>query len=269
MGALLVGVVLVAVVWFGARRFFHPRPAPEKTVLPAFTEPGSGPRATRFRALGVEVGRSSLADVRAMLAARGLDCPDTSIRALMRQMRADKQRELEELKKKGAPTDAVSGASALKRQSPREQNPQVRLSCEGVASETLGDRTRAPSTGRWLFVFDSPEHPLRHVSFERSFPAARSDDALRDASESVQAMTAVFGLPTTAPKAKDGGAPGALPLLAPVQHEWSWSDLRVAVTALNYGPRGTNVGEIMEVPWPVRSDLAAGPPRSVSDGAVY
>src|SRR5688500_1643922 len=64
-------------------------------LLPAFTEPGPGPRAPHTRALGFTLGESTLEEARARLAAAGLDCPDTSMRALMQQAREQTRREME------------------------------------------------------------------------------------------------------------------------------------------------------------------------------
>ena len=244
----LLGVTMLAAVvagGFGARRLWRP---PE-TVLPAFVEPGAGPRAVASDGLGFKVGRTTLAEARDALAARGLECPDTSMRALMRGLRAAKKRELEAKRARGEPTDAVSGASAVNRPSPKERNPQVRLSCEPVDSARLRDRARLDVRGRWLFVFDSPEHPLRHVSFERTHADKARAEA--DVVESVAALTVAFGSPTRRPARED------LAWLAPVAYEWQFADLHVRVFALAYGEGRIHVSETVEVPWPVRADAPA------------
>src|SRR5262245_21185617 len=101
-------------------------------VLPAFTEPGGGPHAPSSEGFGVAVGRMTVTEAEGRLKALGLDCKHTSIRALLREMREKKLAEIEEKKARGEDVDAVSGAS-LTRPSPRERNPQVRLSCEDTS----------------------------------------------------------------------------------------------------------------------------------------
>lgn len=224
-----------------------------RDVLPEFVEPSDGPHAPASSAFGSDVGSSSLASVRGKLAAAGLDCPDTSIRALLRQARADKRREVAARKARGEAVDAVSGASALGKPSPKESNPQVRLACDGVSSEALGDRTRIPARGRLLFVFDSPALPLRHVSFERTFAPDAIGRALEDVIATERSLRARFGPPTAAP----AGPLRELPWLSPVTYEWRFADLAVRVSALSYGGKGVVVSEVVEVPWPVRADAPA------------
>jgi hypothetical protein len=222
-------------------------------VLPAFTERGEGPRAPVTGFFGFFVGQTRLDEAQATLSRLGLACEDTSIRALMRQHRQQKQRELDERRARGEPTDAVSGASAVGRCSPKESNPQVRLTCEGVPSETLVDRRRPVSRGRLLLVFDSQRHPLRHVSFERTFPDHAASTAISDLYQARDAMQALLG-ETAAPLDV-----AALAWLKPNQTEWRFSDLRVRVSAIHYGARGIVVSELAEVPWPVRADAPALP----------
>lgn len=245
-----VAVLVVAGGGFAARRFWGGRGP--LTVLPTFVEPGPGRRAPRSDLLGLVVGRTSLTETRAALAGRGLQCPDTSMRALMKEMREAKLRDVQERERLGKAPDAVTGASAMNRPSPKERNPQVRLSCEPVQAQRLADRPRASAPGRWLIVFDSPDHPLRHTSFERTHhlvPEASAD--LRD---SVAALTARFGPPT---KSADPTRARDLPWLSPAEWEWRFADLLVRVVGLNYGTRGVNVSETIEVPWPVRPTAPA------------
>jgi hypothetical protein len=219
-----------------------------------FRDPLPGPRAPRSDALGVRVGRSTLAEVKQLQARLKIECPDTSVRALMAQARAARQRDEEERKRRGLPPDAVSGASPPGgRRSLMERNPQVRLSCEGLSTSLLSDRTRAPSQGRLLFVFDSAEHPLRHVSFQRSI----ADEALArsEAAAAAADYQRVFGAPTRRP---DPTAASTLPWLVPVEYEWSFTDLTVRVAALNFGSgKGIMFSEIVEVPVSIRPDAPA------------
>jgi hypothetical protein len=227
-----------------------------KDVLPAFSEPGPGPRAPSTRALGFAVGRTTLDEARAALARAGLDCPDTSIRALMQQARDQTRREMQARKARGEDPDAVTGASRVNYRSPKEANPQVRLACNDVPSSKLGDDERPPSRGRLLLVFDSPRHPLRHVSFERTFPAAEVASALADLDGTRARLADTFGGPgagaaVLAEPTRD------LPWLSPRESAWPFADLLARVSAINYGPRGVVVSEVVEVPWPIRADAPA------------
>lgn len=184
-----------------------------KDVLPTFSEPGPGPRAPSARALGFLVGSSLLPAVRASLKSAGLDCPDTSMRALMQQARDQTRREMEARKARGEDPDAVTGASRVNYRSPKEANPQVRLACSDTPSGKLTDAQRPASRGRLLLVFDSPLHPLRHVSFERTYPATETASAIADLDGTRARMTASYG-PGTGALA--GAAPTQeLPWLSP------------------------------------------------------
>jgi hypothetical protein len=241
--ALLVGAV--------AGGFFAHRlreAALDAVFLPPARDPPTGPRAPTSAAFGAVVGRSSLAQVQALLARRGLDCPDTGARALLGQARAAKQAELAESRRRGLPVDTVSGASVASRRSTMERNPQVRLRCEGIDAAVLSDRPRAPSVGRLLFVFDSPDRPLRHASFQRSFADVAS--ALPEVAAAVASNRRALG-PASRSPAVDG-----LPWLAPVEHQWSFADLLVKVTALNFGKQ-VSLTEVVEVPLPLRADAPA------------
>jgi hypothetical protein len=221
-----------------------------KDVLPAFSEPGPGPRAPSARALGFALGESTLDSVRARLTAAGLDCPDTSMRALMQQAREQTRREMEARQARGEDPDAVSGASRVSYRSPKEANPQVRLACGDVASDALGDANREPSRGRLLLIFDSPRHPLRHVSYERTYPATAVAAAIADLDSTRRRLGVTFGRSEDVPTAE-------LPWLSPRETVWRFADLEAKASAINWGPRGVVVSEIVEVPWPVRADAAA------------
>ncbi|MCK6552068.1 hypothetical protein L6R52_39920, partial [Myxococcota bacterium] len=192
-----------------------------------------------------------LADVEALVRDRKLACKDTSARALMREARARRADTAPEVRADGV--DATSAASSKAGWSARETNPQVRLSCEGTASDVIGDRARPAAVGRLLFVFDSPAHPLRHVSFRR----LNRDGAAAglDVASARDAAVAALG----APAEESGALPegGGFAPYVPWTAAWRWADLTVTVRALSYGDRGVDVYEAAEVPWPVRSDAPA------------
>lgn len=220
--------------------------------LPAFSDPATGVRAPVARGLGFEVGSLDVSALKATLSNQHLDCPDSSIRALMEQARQAKRQEIEAAKAKGV--DTVAGASMLYRRSPKERNPQVRLSCNDVAASHLKDRVRAASQGRLLFVFDSPKHPLRHVSYARSFRSIDDTLALQEFEAATTAMTALYGLPEDKPKE----APGLpLPLYKSYTYAWKFVDLHVSVKLMNMGDGRLHLDETVEVPWPVRADAPA------------
>jgi hypothetical protein len=119
-----------------------------------------------------------------------------------------------------------------------------------VTTQQLNDRQRPPSVGRLLLVFDSERHPLRHASYQRSFPDPAT--ARPEVQAAVAAFTTRFGAPTRTPAPETASE---LPWLVPVDYEWSFADLMVRVTALNFGPaRGINLTELVEVPLPLRPD---------------
>jgi hypothetical protein len=138
----------------------------------------------------------------------------------------------------------------------RKPNPQLRLSCPDVSANQLPDRTRHSATGRWLFVFDSPKLPLRHVSWRRRH--VDHDDARQDLEATVDAVRRTFGDPTRVSEAPAQGA--KFKLLTPYKWEWRFADIRVEVSALHYGRRGVDVLEAVEVPWPIRPDAPTLPP---------
>lgn len=246
----LVAAAIVATVsiGFGRRR----SATVLRDELPAFIPPPPGPRAPATAVFGFTVGVTSLREAQSWLTRRGMACADTSVRALMRRAREERRNEDEQRRARGESADAVTGASALNRPSPRESNPQVRLSCEDVPGAAVGAKD-APS-GRLLLVFDSPSHPVRHVSFERTHPSSAGTEALADLGTTVQSFRDTFG-----PAHEDGTDVDALPWLVPVAARWQWSDLEVKVSALSFGARGTVVSQAVEVPWPVRADAPARP----------
>jgi hypothetical protein len=245
----LLGLLAVVGLAVGGFAFHGYRRGRIVDVLPAFTEPASGPRAPTSHAFGFAVGAETLVAAESRLRASGVACVDRSIRALMKSAREEKQREIEAAKARGEGVDSVAGASAVHRRSPKEANPQVRLTCDETPPHTLLDRQRPPGKGRLILVWDSAQHPLRHASFERTYATTSMAAALTDYIATRRALAAIFG-----PPVHDTAEPDSLPWLAPVETRWAFADLQVRVTALNYGPRGIVLSEVVEVPWPVRPD---------------
>ena len=245
IAALAVSLAAVAVAGYSARALMRPASGP---ILPEFTEPGPGPRAPASALLDVEVGKVAFEALRARLAERNVACRDTSAKALMKAAREKKAAE----RAKGGGVDAVSSASS-KRQSPMERNPQVRLSCEGVDAQALDGRARGRE-GRALFVYDSEAHPLRHASFRRMHRDRAA--ALGDAQETLRALEAVYG-PAMEVSRPLPAVPAALTTWTPYELRWRWADLEVQLTLIDYGDKGVNVYEAVQVPWPVRPDAPA------------
>ncbi|MEQ8275664.1 MAG: hypothetical protein RMA76_33980 [Deltaproteobacteria bacterium] len=253
---LLFLVPVIAIVAAGAYyswRGIMMRRAADEVVLPDFAELGPGPRAPTTALLGVEVGKSTFDDVKGLASARGLDCKDTSARALMKQMRAMKKKEREEKMAQGIEVDATSSASA-KKKSPMEKNPQVRYSCEDTKAAQLADRER-DGVGRVLFVLDSPEHPVRHASYRRNHKTSQA--AWHDAKATLDALTKTYGEPKMVKRPlPDAPSADAFPLYTQSRYAWEFADLKVMLDVMGT-PRGVNVHEAVEVPWPVRSDAPA------------
>jgi hypothetical protein len=257
LALVLVGVpALVVVIGYGAYGSYRVWKM-NQDVLPEFVEPGVGVRASSADAFSLRVGTTTLAEVEALANTWGLSCRDTSMRALMGQQRDKKKAEIESAKARGEGVDGISGASLVDYRSPKERNPQRRLSCEDTASTKLKDRERQDSTGRVLFILDSDRHPLRHVSFRRqhqNHPLARDDLA-----ESVNHYVRLHGKPHVVselpPVEEDGSV--RFPTVTPYKFEWRFTDLHIRVEAMSYGKRGVDVNEVVEVPWPVRATAPA------------
>jgi len=225
-GALFA--VLATLLVIGVRRESRARAA-SRYVPPVFVEPGPGVRAPTTEFLGARVGFATRADVEASARAAGVRCADRGMRTMMNELREKKRDEIRRAEANGHP-DTVSGASIVSRRTARDDNPQVRLSCEGVRAERLGDRSRVEGEGRLLYVFDGDSAKLRHVSFQRNL--ADWERARRDFQEAVDAAReATFRYP----------------------------DLTVSVSVMNLGGRGYLVRETAEVPWPVRADAPSRP----------
>ena len=243
--------VVIAVLVAGAftYRGLMRRPA-EEMILPDFKEMGEGPRAPTTALFGLEVGRSSFEDVQALATKLDLKCRDTSARALMKMMREQKKAEAAKAKLEGK-VDAVSSASG-KKKSPMEKNPQIRYSCEDTKSSQMTDRSRPEAVGRLLVVIDSEDHPVRHASFRRNHTSPVS--AWRDATDTLGVLTARYGAPALIKRPlPDAPSDDAFPRYTQTRYEWSFADLKVLLNVMGT-PRGIDVHEAVEVPWPVRSD---------------
>ncbi|MEZ4452201.1 MAG: hypothetical protein R3B09_22235 [Nannocystaceae bacterium] len=214
-----------------------------------FRDADPGPRSPVTKIFGVDLGATHHTEVEAMTQRLGLKCSDTSIRAMM-----ESKREAERKKMAERGEDAVSSASWMKKKSKREANPQIRYSCPKVQSQELTDRARPPSTGRLLYVFDSADHPVRHVSYQRSH--TDHEAAYADLEDSINAMTAIFGDPTGDRGQLPERVDGKVTFAPNRQYEvrWEYSDVVVRVTAIQFGPNKVTIGERVEVPHGVRPD---------------
>lgn len=245
----VLGLVALGAVGYATRSYLRPRMAP---ILPAMTEPPPGPRAPDNRFLGAEIGKTTFE--RLSDRAEALGCVDTSARALMLRARAKKKAARAAKIAAGQAVDAVSAASS-KKVSPMMRNPQVRLSCENTEARGL-DARDDDVRGRALFVFDSPEHPLRHASFRRLH--ADAAEGAKDARRLVAGLTERFG-PAHAQTAAWPEPGAAFAAWTPYTLTWAWADLEVKATVVSYGRRGFSVYEVMQVPLPIRPDAPARP----------
>lgn len=218
-----------------------------------FKDPPAGARAPTYAAFGTQIGTSMFDEVGELVRELGLDCGDTSIRAMMDRRREKEQKRLDDAKTKGE--DAVTAASWMNRRSKREANPQIRYSCPKISAEQIGDRMRTPATGRLLYVFDSVNHPLRHASFQRTHQDHAA--ALADFKDTIDALTKIYGAPTK-PLKGDLPAPGKdgaveFPSAVNFEVSWEYADLLVRTNILRYGKLVT-VGERVEIPHGLRPD---------------
>lgn len=255
-----LALVIAGVVGY----YFYKKHQSQKDLLPTFTEIPVGTRApaSAYSAFfGVQIGKSTYNDVKQLLEKQGLTCEDTSARALMENMREKKLQEIEEKKARGEEDAASTGASWLHHKSRLERNPQVRLTCHDTPSSKLGDTERVPAVGRWLFVFDSLEYPLRHVSYRRSH--ADADAAIVDFTKTLERLSSILGEPISKngeiPAMPNDGSARKLPLFRPYKRSWGFSDLKVEASLTNFNKRGIDVYEAVEVPWPVRADAPTLP----------
>lgn len=219
---------------------------PLETALPEFEERDPNlPRAPSHEAFGVAIGEAMLEPLLTELRSRGLACDDTGVRASIEKLREHKRKQLAEAED----PDAVTGASILHKRSKKERNPQIRLSCElDSLTELEPDRPRV--SGRALFVFDSPELPLRHASLRRTYQT--SEAAMLDVRETAARLQGIYGEPTsTRGSIPDPG--DAPPKPEPIRMQWRYGDLLVEVSATSFG-KMVSVDERIEVPFPVRPD---------------
>lgn len=234
------------------------KPAPEWSF--DFKDPGPGPRAPTTAAFNAVVGVSMFAEVEALVKQRGLECADTSVRAMMDRRREAERARVADAKARGE--DAVTSASWVNKRSKREANPQLRFSCPTITADQIGDRPRPPSTGRLLYVFDDAVYPLRHSSYQRTHKDHAA--ALLDFQDTVAALTATYGLPSkplkTALPQHDADGKLEFPNATNFEIAWDFADLAVRANILRYGDLVT-VGERLEVPHGIRPDaprLGAG-----------
>jgi hypothetical protein len=242
----------------GAAYHVHRLRSAHHWVPPRLVEPKAGPRAPSTEILGVRVGVSRFGDARAVTREWGVSCADRSMRVLMGELRDKKRQEIERAKARGTP-DAVTGASIIGRRSARDENPQVRYSCDDVDSTKLADRARAPSKGRLLYIFDDEAGPVRNASFQRNLSdhaAALADfDATRDA---IAARLGPFA--ETELGQREGTGPDApLAKFSRRTVEWRFSDVVATVSLANLGGRGFAVSESLEVPLPLYADAPTRP----------
>jgi hypothetical protein len=234
----------------------------EPNAKTAKMDPPPGPRTPNSRAFGFSIGKSTPADVEARLQSLGVDCTDTGPRAMMQRAREKKKAELQEASKT-SDADAVSGASVINKQSKKEKNPQVRLSCPNTRLAQFGVERTADAAGRTLLVFDDSDGPLRHVSSRRT--QSEFAAGVADVEEAVAAWTSILGPPTS--------TQGDVAELAPpeptgifVKWDWEYSDYLVRVEIASLGKR-FSVSERAEVPMRIRADaptLAQAPQDSPS-----
>ena len=218
-----------------------------------FKDPPAGPRAPTTAAFGATIGTSMFPEVDAYVKKLGLHCGDTSVRAMMDRRRESERAKVDEARARGE--DAVTSASWVNKRSKREANPQVRFSCPKTTSDQLTDRTRPPSSGRLLYIFDATAYPLRHASYQRTHRDHAA--ALADFNDAVAALTRAYG-PPTRPLAgalptpdKDGKV--EFPAAKNMEVSWEFADMLARVNVLRYGELVT-VGERVEVPHGLRPD---------------
>jgi hypothetical protein len=221
-------------------------------LLPELIDVPAGPRAPRREMLGLELGRTTLPEAEVVYRGVGVECVNTSFRALMEARRRQVKEKMEAAAARGDAPDGVTGASLVEYRSKKERNPQVRLSCEGVRPDAFGDRPRAPGAPLyWLLIFDSEKHPLRHTSISRRIadPAVAAEE-WRSA---LDAMTRRFGAPTDRVGPVDDAGASMFDQGAYYQVSWRFADLHAEVHAFRVG-RDVRFTEKVEIPWPVRSD---------------
>lgn len=222
------------------------------------------PAAPSKEGLGIAIGEADLEAIKAHVSALGLTCKDASLSTMVKNM---KQARRDKMRAEGKSADAISSASWNK-ESPREKMTQVRWSCPGTSSAALTDHERKPSRGRLLFVLDSPQHAVRHVSFGRRHTEgkAAAEDLLHTAAvyqkRFGEAPIVKHELPETIPD--DFGFPS----VTNVGFEWQFGDLRAKVEGFSADGEVTRVYEMVEIPVGVAMEpLATAPADSKSAGS--
>ena len=204
----------------------------------------SKPKAPSKDGLSTTVGTTSFEDMKALAAKTGLRCKDASPAAQVKQM---KKKRAEKMAAAGKSPDAIASAS-WNRETAHERITQIRWSCPSTASTTLTDYQRAPSSGRVLFIFDSLQHAVRHVSFGRRHKSPKT--ALEDILTSTAAYEKRFGKPHIVKHDLPAQATDdfTLPAATNVLREWQFGDLRVKVEAFSLDGSNIRVYEMVEVP---------------------
>lgn len=252
VGTLVVAAVAIRgfMVWNNTR-----------DVLPTFSPIPDGPRAPSLKSIpigGLEVGRSTLAEVQQRTAQLGFECRDTSMRGLMEQGRQEVQAKMREAEERGDDPDTVSGASRAYYHSKKERNPQVQWACDEVDLAALDPVYAAPgpvAAGEHhavVFIFDSAEHPLRSVMTSRKFQSQKATLAARD--RSLERFTAALGPvhTTLGSPVVDDPTKKIFPRRQIFRHDWQWADRAALVSVMNLGPKkGIDLREVVEVPWPI------------------
>jgi hypothetical protein len=204
-----------------------------RDLLPEFVDPPAGARGPSIERFGFTVGRASYTSATELLERAHVECQDTSMRAIMRHSRSARA---QAAVASGESPDVIASAS-WNRPSPRERNPQVRLSCADVEMHALDASYPEGVRGRLLLVFDSESLPLRHVSLRRLHTSEES--ARIDAELAMTHYRSQIGAP---PERIDGTTEG-----------WQWADRSVKIEEQRLG-RLVTVNEAVEIPWPVRAD---------------
>jgi hypothetical protein len=221
------------------------------------------PPAPGKEGFGLIIGQTSAAEVEALTEKLGLTCGDASPATVSRAAREARLARMQaEAREKGTMPDIVSAASAA-RPSRYEAVTQVRYSCQGTPSAKLTDIQRPGATGRLLFVLDSANHPLRHVSFQRTHDT--QPQALADMLATVGAYRERLGEPNVVQQdlPASAGQPYEFPLLTNVVREWQFKDFRVKVAALRGNSGKVILYENVEVPAALAMEplaAAAAPP---------
>ena len=222
----------------------------------------SKPPAPDKDMLGLTMGEASLDAVKARAAAMNLRCKDASPAAMVKQM---KEARREKMRAEGKSPDVIASASWNK-ESAHERMTQVRWSCPGAASVWLTDYPRKVSNGRVLFVFDSPQHAVRHASFGRrhSSGKAAAEDLLHSAAAYDKRLGKAHIVKNPLPETIPAGF--GFPAVTNVLFEWQFGDLRAKVEGFSADGKVTRIYEMIEIPVGVAMEpLAAAASQNPSD----